>query len=297
MPRRLAARARARARRRVRRRRRWRRHACVGYCNGSHGQPSSQPGRHHHRRITRYRTRDRPRPRRRRRQRGDHRPDRGRPFGGAPPHRGGGAGQGRNVPRGRSPVRGHGPRRVRDRRALWRPRHPRQQRRRLAIRQRGRHDAGAVVRGHRHQSHRCLQRLPRGAAATEAARRRLHHQHQQPGREERVSECGGVLRVEVRAERVQRSADAGSASRQYPGDLRDAGIGGHRFLRRRSGAGRRLEDRRRTTWPAWCSICCVRIRAACRAASNCVRRSRRRNNAHPCLSSTSTTTRSNTTKP
>ena len=58
------------------------------------------------------------------------------------------------------------------------------------LRQRRRHDARAVVRGHRHESHRRLQRLPRGAAAAEAARRRLHHQHQQPGREERVCRRG-----------------------------------------------------------------------------------------------------------
>ena len=50
--------------------------------------------------------------------------------------------------------------------AVRRPRHPRQQRRRRHLRQRRRHDARAVVRGHRHEPHRRVQRLPRGASRT-----------------------------------------------------------------------------------------------------------------------------------
>ena len=127
----------------------------------------------------------------------------------------------------------------------------------------------AVVRGHRHQPHRRVQRLPRGAAAPAAARRRLHHQHQQPGRQEPVRRRRRVLRVEGRAERVQRSADAGSALRQHPRQLRDARVGGHRLLERRRDEGRRLEDRARTTSPRSSSTCCGTTRAACRAASSC----------------------------
>ncbi len=72
----------------------------------------------------------------------------------------------------------------------------------------------------------------------QAPRRRLDHQHQQPGRQEPVRRRRGVLRVEGRAERVQRSADAGGPLRQHPGQLHHAGFGGHRFRRprRRRGA-------------------------------------------------------------
>ena len=51
----------------------------------------------------------------------------------------------------------------------------------------------AVVRGHRHEPHRRLstcatRRIPH----LRAARRRLHHQHQQPGREERLYDGRGA---------------------------------------------------------------------------------------------------------
>ena len=105
--------------------------------------------------------------------------------------------------------------------------------------------AGRMDRGDRHQPDRRLQRVPRGAAAPAPPRRRLHHQHQQPRREESVRRRRGVLRVESRAERVQRSADAGSAVRQHPRELRDARFGRHRFLQRRRDERRRLEDRAR----------------------------------------------------
>ena len=118
----------------------------------------------------------------------------------------------------------------RDRRPLRRPRHPRQQRRRRHLRRRRRDDARAVGRGHRHESDRRLQRLPRRDSAPAAPRRRLHHQHQQPRRQEPVRRRRGVLRVEGRAERVQRGADAGSPVRQHPRQLRDAGLGRDRVL-------------------------------------------------------------------
>ena len=72
--------------------------------------------------------------------------------------------------------------------------------------------------------------LPRN----EAPGRGLDHQYQQPGRQELVRRCQRVLRVEGRVERVQRGADAGSASRQHSRELRDArlGIDGVRRSRR-----------------------------------------------------------------
>ena len=133
---------------------------------------------------------------------------------------------------------------------------------------------GAVVRGHRHEPDRRVQRLPRGAAASAPARRRLHHQHQQPGRQEPVRRRRGLLRVEGRPERVQRSADAGGALRQHPRQLRDARVGGHRVRRRRRVEGRRLEDCRRKKSPRSSSTCCATTRAAFRAASSCGPRSR-----------------------
>ena len=111
--------------------------------------------------------------------------------------------------------------------------------------------------------------------ASSQARRRLHRQHQQPRREERVCGRRRLLCVEVRTERVQRGADAGSSLRQHPGQLRDAGVGRDRLLRRRrSRAAPTGRSRPRTSRKSW-STCCVRIRAACRAASKSGPRGRR----------------------
>ena len=57
-----------------------------------------------------------------------------------------------------------------------------------------------------------------------------------------------VLRVEVRAERVQRGADAGSPLRQHPRQLRHAGIGRDRVLGRRRARRAPTGRSRRTTW-------------------------------------------------
>ena len=75
------------------------------------------------------------------------------------------------------------------------------------------------------------------------ARRRLDHQHQQPGREEPLHRRRRLLRVEGGPQRVQRSADAGSALRRHPRQLRDARIGRDRLrtrLRGRSAADWKL---------------------------------------------------------
>ena len=89
--------------------------------------------------------------------------------------------------------------------------------------ERRRHDARAVVGGDRHEPHRRLQRVPRGHSAPAPARRRLHHQHQQPGRE-RTRFAGGAAYCASKSglERLQRSADAGSPLRRHPRELRHA---------------------------------------------------------------------------
>ena len=87
-----------------------------------------------------------------------------------------------------------------------------------------------VVRGHRHESDRRVQRVSRRAASPARTRRRLHHQCQQSGGLKPVCGRRRLLRIEVRAECIQRSADAGSAVRQCPGQLCDAGLGRHRIL-------------------------------------------------------------------
>ena len=176
----------------------------------------------------------------------------------------------------RPPLRRGRARDRRDGRAVRRARHPDQQRRRRHLRRRRRDDAGAVVRGHRHEPHRRVQRLPRGAAAPAPPRRRLHHQHQQPGGQEPVRDGAALLRVEGRAERVQRSADAGSPLRQHPRQLRDARLGRDRLLERRRDEGRRLEDLARRRRRGRHQPAAASTRAACRAASSCVRRSRQK---------------------
>ena len=54
-----------------------------------------------------------------------------------------------------------------------------------------------------------------------------------------------VLRVQGRAQRVQRGADAGGPVRRHPGQLRDARVGGDLASRAAARARRRLEDRPR----------------------------------------------------
>ena len=68
---------------------------------------------------------------------------------------------------------------------------------------------------HRHQPHRCLPLLPRGASAPQGTRRRLDHQRQQPGRQQRLRGRRRLLRVEGRAECVQRVPDAGSTASRH----------------------------------------------------------------------------------
>ena len=77
--------------------------------------------------------------------------------------------------------------------------------------------------------------------AMKQVRRRLDHQHRQPGRPELLSRRRGVLRVEGRARRVQRVADAGSPLRQHPRQRRHAGLGGDRVRRARRRARTVLE--------------------------------------------------------
>ena len=61
-----------------------------------------------------------------------------------------------------------------------------------------------------------------------------------------------VLRVEGRTERVQRGADAGTAVRRHPRQLRDARLGGHRVRAGRSREGRGVEGRARPKSPRSC---------------------------------------------
>ena len=105
------------------------------------------------------------------------------------------------------------------------------------------------------------------------ARRRLDHQHQQPGQPQRVRQRRRVLRLEVGAERLQRVADAGGPLRRHPRRLRAPGIGEHR-LRRRCPTPRR-KARCCPKMSRKSSATCLPIRrAACRAASRSAPRSR-----------------------
>ena len=83
--------------------------------------------------------------------------------------------------------------------------------------------------------------LSRGDPRAAQARRRLDHQHQQPGGQERLHRRRGLLRVQGRAEPVQRGADAGGPARRHPRELHHAGLGGDEFWQRdqvRKRAGR-----------------------------------------------------------
>ena len=183
--------------------------------------------------------------------------------------------------------------------ALRRPRHPGQQRRRRHLRRRRRHDAGAVVRGHRHEPDRRVQRLPRGASAPAPARRRLHHQHQQPGRQERLSParrayCASKAGLNAFSEALMQEVryDDIRVSYVMPGSVATG------FARRRRVEGRRLEDcagrsRRSRPQPAAPSAAQPaepRRAAAVEAAEEIVKPD------DPCLSSTSTATRSSITR-
>ena len=132
-------------------------------------------------------------------------------------------------------------------RRVRRARHPRQQRRR-------RHFAN-VADMTLEQWHEVIDTNLSGVfycchaahPAPAPARRRLDHQHQQPRRQERVRRRRRVLRLEGRAERVQRSADAGSPARQHPRQLHDAGLGGDRIRRRAASRAADWKLRRKTS--------------------------------------------------